>query len=319
MKKNILIIGGSYFVGKVFVEEAVKKDLYAIHVLNRGNRPLNIEGVREIVCDRYDFQQLEEVIPHLIWDAVVDFCAYAPTDIELLMDVLPQNGLKHYIYISTASVYRETLELPVKEDAPKLTGPQPELGPAADYGYNKWLAEVKLAELCRDGDIPYTSLRPAIIYGKYNYAPRESYFFDLINKDEMIVLPDNELALFQFVSVWDVARIIMECIGNEKVFDKAFNLAAEELVCYRRFVQVLEQITEKKIATKTLPIKTIDQQRIPLPFPLDKHLIYSGTLIQRVLGFEYMSFVEGMKRTYEWYVSEGNAQPNIGGTSYENV
>lgn len=303
MKKNILVIGGSYFVGKVFVEEAVQKEEFDIYVLNRGNRPLNMDRVNELICDRHDIDRLEAVLPAKIWDAVIDFCAYTPTDIEILMNVLPNNSLKQYIFISTASIYEDTLDLPVKEEAPKLTGPQPELGPAADYGYNKWLAELKLMELCESANIPYTCLRPTIIYGKYNYAPRESYFFDLIKSGQRIVLPDNELALFQFVSVWDVAKIILECIGNQRAFNQAFNLSAEELVSYRRYVQVLEEITGQKISTTVLPVQTIERELIPLPFPLDKHLIYSGTLVQRVLGFEYTPFVEGMKRTYNWYCS----------------
>jgi len=54
---------------------------------------------------------------------------------------------------------------------------------------------VKLEELCQDAHIPYTSLRPTIIYGKYNYAPRETYFFDLVKKGGMIVLPDEDLQM----------------------------------------------------------------------------------------------------------------------------
>ncbi|MFA4910212.1 MAG: hypothetical protein WC649_04135 [Desulfobacteria bacterium] len=56
--KNILIIGGSYFVGRVFVEELVKEAGYSIYVVNRGNVPLNMEGVHEIVCDRNDVDGL---------------------------------------------------------------------------------------------------------------------------------------------------------------------------------------------------------------------------------------------------------------------
>jgi len=56
------------------------------------------------------------------------------------------------------------------------------------------------------------------------------------------------------------------------------------------------------MAIREKSIETIDRERIPLPFPLDNHLIYSGTLVQRVLGFEYTPFEEGMKKTYEHYV-----------------
>ncbi|MHB8204994.1 MAG: NAD-dependent epimerase/dehydratase family protein [Desulfomonilaceae bacterium] len=302
MKKNILVFGGSYFVGRIFVEDLIREGVYSVYVVNRGNRPIKIEGIHEIVCNRNHPEHLRASLPPLVWDAVVDFCAYSPVDIEQSMSALPQAALPHYIFISTASIYEPTLDFPIKEDAPKLRGLQTEMGNYADYGYNKWLTELKLAELCQAANIPHTSLRPTFIYGPYNYAPRESYFFDLIMQGRTVVLPDNGLALFQFVSVWDVAKIIRSCIGNEKVFNRAFNLAAEELICYRRLVEILQKVSEKRIRTRILSVDAINQLQIPLPFPLDDHLIYSGRLIQQVLGFHYIPFPEGLKLTYEHYL-----------------
>ncbi len=301
MKKNILIIGGSYFTGRVLVETLAGKNDYAIYVLNRGNVPLNMDGIEEIVCDRHDIN-LKKSIPNLSFDAVIDFCAYTPLDIIQLMLAFSQGSVKHYIFISTVSIYEDTNDLPVNEDAPKLTETQKHLGQAADYGYNKWLAELKLAELCKKSNIPYTSLRPSIIYGKYNYAPRESYFFDLIHEGKPVVLPENKLALFQFVSVWDVANIVLNCLGNKLVFNQAFNLAGPELISYERLMEVLEIISDKKISVQTMSTTEIDRQRIPLPFPLDAHLIYSGARIQKTLNINYSPFVQGMKKTYEHYI-----------------
>ena len=300
MAKNILIIGGSYFVGKVFVELLLEKGGFNIYIVNRGNAPLNHQGVTEIVCDRHDYN-LKESIPDLSYDVVVDFCAYSALDIAQLMIALSERSVNQFIFISTVSVYEDSLDLPVREDWPKLTGPQPGLGPAADYGYNKWQAELKLTDLCKKSGMAFTVLRPVIIYGKYNYAPRESYFFDLILKNEMIVLPTNNLPLFQFVSVWDVAELIYLCLGHEAVLNRAFNLAGEELISYERLIEVMREITGSSFNTQLMENKEIDEQRIPLPFPLDRHLVYSGTLISRLTGFSYTSFVDGMRKTWEWY------------------
>ena len=300
MTRNILIIGGSYFAGRVCVETLAKEPDNRITVVNRGNRPIGRQGVAEIVCDRHDYR-LKEALPQLKWQAVIDFCAYAPLDVIQLMVAVPNEAMEHYIFISSASVYADTMKLPVKEEAPKLTAPQKELGVAADYGFNKWQAEQKVAEYCAKSRIPFTILRPAIIYGKYNYAPRESYFFDLIAKGRTIALPKNELALYQFVSVWDVAKIIGLCMGNENVYHQVFNLAAEELISYRRFIEVLQEVMNRTVSIQPLESKEINEQNIPLPFPLEQHLIYSGDLIRRILGFDYAPFIDEMKRTWEWY------------------
>ena len=306
--KRALVVGGSYFVGRVFVEELIKAGGYEVHVLNRGRIPIRKEGVREHKADRHDLARLKEALPRLSWDVVVDFCAYKPEDVEIMLSALHHAAVGQYIYISTASVYGKTDDLPVREDAPKLEGPQPELGPFADYAFDKLRTEAALDRWCAAVGVPYTILRPAFIYGKYNYAPRESYFFDLVLKDETVVIPGERLALFSFVSVWDVARIAIRCMGNEKTHGSAFNLCAGDLVSYPRLMEVLEIVTGKKVRTRTMRSAEIVDQGVPLPFPLDEHLVYSGALIAETLGFMYIPFLEGMKETYKYYLKGRKAQ-----------
>jgi len=298
--KNILIIGGSYFAGRILVEELINEEGYSIYVFNRGNRPLKMEKVSELVGDREKKDDIRTVIPAKEWDVLVDFCAYAPEHISTMIANLP-GTVKQYIYISTTTVYENTLDLPVREDASKLSKPQPELGHYSDYGLKKWLAEQKLESECKGRQIAYTTLRPSIVYGEYNYAPRETYFFDLIRDNKPVVIPEMGLAMFSFVWVVDLARVIIGCLGNGGVFNQAFNVAAEDLVSYPRLVEVLKEISGKEIQTVRLGMDEINRRRIPLPFPLDDHLIYSGGRIQEALGFQYTPFVEGMRKTYKYY------------------
>jgi len=300
MPGRVLVIGGSYFVGRIFVLTLRAKTDFEVFVLNRGNVPLNMDGVSEIVCDRRG-PQLLEAVPGLDFEAVVDFCAYEPADVENLMTALPPGRVRQYVLVSTASVYKPTRALPVVEEAPKLTGPQPELGPAANYGFDKWRTEQRLTALCAEAGLPTTVVRPSIIFGPYNYAPRESYFFDLMDRDETIFLPDNDLPLFQFVLVTDVAQALLASIGAKAALNQVFNLAAEDLVSYGRFVEVLEEIAGRRLPVETLPAAEIDRRRIPLPFPLDSHLIYAGDRITKALDFSYTPFVQGLRLTHEWY------------------
>ena len=57
--RNILVIGGSYFVGRVCVETLASDPDNRITVVNRGNRPMGQPGVTEIVCDRHDYRLKE--------------------------------------------------------------------------------------------------------------------------------------------------------------------------------------------------------------------------------------------------------------------
>jgi 2'-hydroxyisoflavone reductase len=297
--KNVLVIGGSYFVGRVFVEELAKIPGHAIYVMNRGNVLLGIGGVTEIRCDRHDADAVCGAIPSLMWSAVVDFCAYEPQDVSLMMSAIPSHAIGQYILISTASVYRKTSELPVCEGALTVAGPQP--GLHGEYAYRKLLAEEELKRRCREGDIPWTILRPSFIYGKYNYAPRESYFFDLLQEGKTVILPDNDLVLFTVVAVGDVARAIIRCIGDRDACAQAFNLSGDDLVSYPRLMEVLRIVTGANPRIESMSVGEILEQGIPLPFPLDEHLVYSGARITKVMGFFYTSFLEGMREAYAWY------------------
>lgn len=49
--KKVLVMGGSYFIGKKIVE--VLKNNYEVTVLNRGTKE-EISGINHIKCDRND-------------------------------------------------------------------------------------------------------------------------------------------------------------------------------------------------------------------------------------------------------------------------
>jgi nucleoside-diphosphate-sugar epimerase len=98
-----------------------------------------------------------------------------------------------------------------------------------------------------------------------------------------------------------VARAIIACIGNKQASTKAFNLSGEELVSYPRLMDVLRLITGEHITVEAMSIRQIDALGVPLPFPLDEHLVYAGTLIAKDIGFLYTPFLDGMKATYTWY------------------
>ena len=300
--RNILVIGGSYFAGRVFVEELAKQGDARIHVFNRGRRPLGMPGITELVGDRDAAGQIRTAIPPLEWDAVVDFCAYEPVHVTSLLENLP-GRVRHYIFISTTTVYDRTSRLPVGEDCPKLTGPQAELGAYGDYGFDKWRSETSVQAECDRRGIAQTVFRPAIIYGYYNYAPRESYFFERLTSRQPIEIPDDSLALYSFIWVVDMARALIRALGAPGSFGRAFNLASDELISYGRIIDVLGEITGKTIATTPLSRREIERRGTPLPFPPAEHLIYSGQEARQAFDLTYTPFATGMRESLKYYLA----------------
>lgn len=292
--KKVLIIGGSYFAGRVLVEELHKAGGFEVHVFNRGRVTLNMPGVIEHVGDRHEARQIRDALPAETWDAVVDFCCYEPHEVDTLLDNLP-GRIGHIILISTTSIYAGSKALPVREDAAPLAGRE-----AGDYPYDKWLAECRFRERCKD--IPHTVFRPAIIYGYYNYAPRESYFFDLLREKKPFIIPEPGNSLFSMIWVVDMARLLIASFGDEQSFGETYNLAADELISYPRIVEVLEEITGKTIEVRPMAPDLIDRRKIPLPFPLTEHLVYSGAKVARVFPIDYTPFKSGMREALKYYL-----------------
>nr|MCR5357203.1 hypothetical protein [Lachnospiraceae bacterium] len=102
---KILVIGGSYFLGRWFVQHAYRE--HEITVLNRGNIPINLEGVKEIKADRHIKDKLCKLKSETgKFEAVVDFCAYEQGDISGILCQL-NNPPDKYIFISTVDVYEK--------------------------------------------------------------------------------------------------------------------------------------------------------------------------------------------------------------------
>ena len=107
---KLLVIGGTYFLGKAFVKEllagydAVRGEL-SVTLFNRGTRPLPAEvvdyaesrGIRleQVRGDRRSAEDIASISDES-FDVIVDFCAYAKGDIRCVTDNLKS---KFYQYI----------------------------------------------------------------------------------------------------------------------------------------------------------------------------------------------------------------------------
>ena len=105
------------------------------------------------------------------------------------------------------------------------------------------------------------------------------------------------------VSVWDVANFCIACLESEDIQNGGYIASSEELVSYDRLVEVFESITSRTLDVRRQPFSLIKVQNIPLPFPLTEHLVYSGALLAKTLDYRYMTLVEGMSKTYDWFLS----------------
>lgn len=68
------------------------------------------------------------------------------------------------------------------------------------------------------------------------------------------------------------------------------NLSAPELVCYQSYMETLRDITDREFQTVSIPTSEVYLRKIPLPFPLDRHELFSGEKAVRQMGLQYTPF-----------------------------
>lgn len=292
---KLLVIGGSYFYGRVFVMEAAKE--HTVTVWNRGTYSMADFGVRQIKGDRHERTAACEED----WDAVIDFCAYALGDVRNTVENMT-GKIRQYVLISTVDVYERDPDV-VKTEDTRLEE-RTFAGEAGAYIVGKVAAERELAAVCAERKIPYTVLRPAILYGPYNYAPRESAYIQMLLQNHALPRFADADGRFQFVYVKDAAQAILKCLGNEKACGQAYNLCGDQVLTYDDFFEALKQAAESEdllgLNEVTITVEQAVGQGVPLPFPAtaaETHLC-DNDKGKRELGLVYTELAEGMRRTY---------------------
>ena len=170
---KILVIGGTRFVGRHFVDAALANG-HEITLFNRGqsNADLypnveNIQGDRTIDADL-------EALKGKHWDAVVDTCGYVPKDVRKTAELL-KDAVDIYLFISTISVYDGPMTLKDDEDAKLQTLADPTVEEVTNesYGGLKVLCEQVVNELYGERAL---QVRPGMIVGPYDPTDRYTYW-----------------------------------------------------------------------------------------------------------------------------------------------
>lgn len=307
---RIVVIGGSRFVGLHLTRELVLRG-HEVTVVNRGQTAQDLlpPGVGRIVADRQEPQALAAKVAQAgPWDAVYDCIAYVPAESEPLVRAvwtgLPaeRRTLKHFVHISTGSVYGKTDYLPLKEHFARTADSDP-----GTYGSNKKLIEDLLFAAHQDEGLPVTLLRPGYIYGPDNHIYRESFFFDRLRRDRPVLVPGNGMTVTQFVHVDDLAQALALVLGNGEAVGEAFNIAGEYGCTLDHYVRLTGEAVGRPADIRHYDPEAVglspEEIRKVFPYKWREHTLRDTTRIRQVLGYrEKHNLKEGLAEAYRWYL-----------------
>ena len=208
IQKNILILGGSRFIGYLMLSELTKEG----HNITIFNRQLRIppapfpKATRLVKGDRNRSQDLERLF-NQSYDAIIDISGYNPNQVELIIKKY-SSKIGQYIFISTTSVYKTPPSNPITEESPKISLKN-------TYGGDKALTENLLINYKKE--LPVTIFRPQGVIGPYNPHIAGLVFYRILNRFPILIGKNTSIQM-NHLFVFDLIRAITLSIGNPKAF-----------------------------------------------------------------------------------------------------
>jgi 2'-hydroxyisoflavone reductase len=190
-KKNVLILGGTGYVGK-YILNAFLEYGHNVSVFNRGNQRsftkkhsiTNFIGCRM----KNDFGQLKG----RKWDVIIDVPYFKPKIVKSALDYLYDNT-SLYVFISSMSVH--------------------DLGKNPNTPYDEYCSDKVIAEGLFDGKENSLILRPGILVGDGDNTNR----FIHSNTGDMLWKHNGKIVTEPYTKVEDFALEVVELVEqNEK-------------------------------------------------------------------------------------------------------
>jgi len=217
---RLLVLGGTRFVGRAVVAEALARgwEVDAVHRGVTGELP---KGARSLPADRTDRAALGEALGDRSWDAALDTWAGAPwvahTAAQLLTARVDRAG-----YVSSRSVYGEML--PGGDETAPVVGADAE-AEQRDYAADKrggelaWLRAVPQALLLRAG----------LVLGPHEDVARLPWWLDRIDRGGRVVAPGRPDRGLQYVDARDLAAFALD--GLESGLSGPYDVVSEPGHC----------------------------------------------------------------------------------------
>lgn len=309
---RILILGGTGFIGPFQVQYALDRG-HKVTLFNRGKtNPQLFPTVEKLQGDRKtgDLKALEG----REWDVVIDNPSTLPKWVRDAAQLL-KNSAKHYVFISTISVYSDTSK-PIDENT-SLAQLTPEIIKLADtdpaslkfeetYGGLKALSE-KEAEKAFPNRT--TVIRPGLIVGPGDFSDRFSYWPIRIERGGEVLAPGNQDDPVQFIDArdlgeWSIRMVEQESFGIYNAVGPKTKLTIAEML-YGIKAITTSDVQFTWVDTKFLAENKV-QPWVDMPVwvpPQGDEAGFTSVSNKRAVdkGLTFRSLADSAKTTLEWF------------------
>lgn len=317
--KRILVIGGAGFIGSYVVGELLKEDVKEVIIYDNFTRG-KMSNIEEHLKDKRCFvnptggdvrdvdilNKAMEGIDYVVHLAAMwllhckDFPGTA-FDVNIkgtynVLDACVKNKVKKLIYSSSASVYGDAVEIPMKETHP--------FNNKNFYGATKISGEAMCTAINDRYGLDVIGLRYMNVYGP-NQDQNAAYtgvipiMLNKISKNETPVINGDGSQAYDFIYVEDVARANVQAIKSDVTFG-FYNVGSEVQTSIKELCDLILRMKKSKLSVTYKPYSEDDARQFV------KNRIGSKEKAENEIGFIYKySLEEGLQKLIDWRISTG--------------
>lgn len=321
---RILVTGGTGYIGSHTVKGLLRVgyEVTVLDNLSRGHREVAeiLPGARyvwgdiadrSLVCEILSSRRIGAVMhfaaSSLVGESVIDPAVYYQNNVAgglALLDSVHKTGVPYFVFSSTAAVYGEPDEIPIREEHPQC--------PTNPYGSTKKALEDALRWYSQAYGMKYVALRYFNAAGAdpdgqlgEDHKP-ESHLIPLVIQAAMGKRADitvfgtdydtpDGTCLRDYVHVTDLADAHVRAINalTNGLPSSVYNLGNEEGNSVRQVIDVVRQVSQRDF-------KVIEGQRRPGDPGV---LVASSQRIKQELGWnpQYGDIESIVKTAWEWH------------------
>ncbi len=228
MKPKVLFIGGTGIISSACTQLALEKGL-DLYLLNRGKsaRPVP-DGAKTLHADIRDPQSVRDALGDHHFDAVVDWIAFTPEQIETDLDLF-RGRTGQFIFISSASVYQTPpASLPITESTLMAN-------PFWGYSRAKIACEERLIRAYREEDFPMTIVRPSHTYDRTLLPTTGGYTaIDRMRKGRPVIVHGDGSSIWVMTHHRDFAKGFVGLLRNARALGETFHITSDETLTWNQ-------------------------------------------------------------------------------------
>lgn len=314
--KEILILGGTQFVGRHLSESLLEESKLQVTLFHRGRtQPQLFPEYRHLLGDR-ETDAIRQVLRR-DWDAVIDFSGYYPHTLSALAQALT-GRVGRYLYISSISSY-DFEQLPEgtvwTESGPTLpcTPEQAEDHSMLSYGERKAACERALLALPELNPVVF---RPGLIYGPYDLTDRFYYWLWRARHAENMLVPADLSVPFQWTYALDFAAILRQALLGEQPKEQVYHVLTHAPLAFGEMLSGLEEQAQRTVRRVPISPRQMEEHDVKwwldLPLTMSSPYLFDRSRYQRDFQSPETPFTATLETTWRWYAQQGWPMPKTG-------